>query len=93
MKLIEVIADIGSFSEEDTIYVAEPWSTEALAVVSPEPQDGGLPDAARVGGMEYFLEVAIAKDFLADLKRLKSIEFSTDEAKTKRLIHYAINDA
>lgn len=93
MKLIDVIAGIESFSEEDTIYVAEPWGLDALAIVALEPDDGGLPDAARNGGMVYFLEIAIARDFLVDLERLQSGSFATAEAKTHRLIQYAVNDA
>lgn len=71
----------------------EPWSPEALVLVALEPDDGRLPDAARNKGMMYFLEVAIAKDFLADLERLQSSSFATVEAKTHRLIQYAVNDA
>lgn len=93
MKLIDVVSGIEALPKEDTIYVTEPWSPDSLAVVALEPEGGDLPEAAQNGGMVYFLEVAIALEFLSYLEKLHSKRFSSIDAKTHRLIQYAVNDA
>jgi hypothetical protein len=66
MKLIEVIRDLESLDEEDTIYAAEPWNEDAEGIVAREPDAGGLPAEAEERGLKYFLEVFVVRDFAAD---------------------------
>jgi hypothetical protein len=92
MTLIELVACIGSMDGDATIYTAEPWTRDSKVIVAHELDSGGVPHEARLRGLKYFIEVAIARDFLDSwtptLKRHPSIE-----EKCERLIQYVINDA
>ncbi len=92
MDLKTVVSALASFDEEHTIYVAEPWSNDAVAVVAAEPAAGGLPTEAQNVPPTYFLEVSIAKEFLDGWTASESPTPSIDAA-CARLIQYAINDA
>jgi hypothetical protein len=83
--LRDAVERIEQFDDELTIYAAPDWTAEARVVVGREPDGGGVPLVA--AGMHYFLEVFVAKEVLAGLKELDL------EAKTRRLIRYAIADA
>jgi hypothetical protein len=91
-KLIDVIAALESLDQDATIYVAEPWSSESPAVVEVEPPSGGLPQVAAQEGLKYFLEVFVARDFLADWK-LERDRLPSVQERCERLIRYAVNDA
>ena len=92
MKLIDAVANLKKFSEEETIYAQEPWVPDSEVIIEREPDNGGVPDNAKKSEMVYFLEISIAKEFLEDW-----IAFSDDvvsiENQCIRLIQYAINDA
>jgi hypothetical protein len=92
MTLLEAIRDLDSSDEGSTIYAAEPWSADSLAVVAPEPDTGGLPAEAQKPGLKYFLEVFVARDFLEGWVGSLNAEPTTQE-KVARLIKYAITDA
>jgi hypothetical protein len=92
MILLDVISALDSFDEGDTIYCRKPWSRDAVALVAPEPEAGGLPSEASRLGLSYFLEVAIAKEaisgWIANTEAAPSLEQICD-----RVISYATNDA
>jgi hypothetical protein len=92
MTLNSVIADLGALDEAATIYAAEPWTGDSTALVAQEPSAGGLPPEAEGAGLKYFIEVAIARDFLegwiASLNHMPSPQEMCD-----RLIRYAVTDA
>jgi len=92
MKLWEVIDAIDSFDEEHTIYAETPWTENSESIVAEEPVEGGLPIEAKRMGMEYFLEIFHAKDFLEGLQSNSPCVLGTKD-KCDRLIRYAINDA
>ncbi len=92
MTLFEAIRDLDSLPEENTIYAAEPWTADSHAIIAYEPDTGGLPVEAQELGLQYFLEVFIARDFLEDWIGSLDAE-STLRQKCERLIQYAINDA
>lgn len=92
MKLIEIIEKLDSFSDEDTIYAAEPWSEKCQAVVETEPPSGGLPEKAQELGLKYFLEVFLAREFLEGWIANLQAEPSLQD-KCQRLIQYAVTDA
>jgi hypothetical protein len=92
MTLFEIIRDINKFDEAGTIYVKEPWTCDSTAIVAIEPDSGGLPKEAESLGLDYFIEVVIARDFLSDWVAALCIAPSTRE-QCERLIKYAINDA
>jgi hypothetical protein len=92
MTIRSIVAELAVQDEEATIYAAEPWAGESNALVAQEPPSGGLPEEAKAGGLKYFIEVAIARDFLngwaSTLDHAPSVQESCD-----RLIRYAITDA
>ena len=92
MRLRDVIGNLGGLPEESTIYVQEPWSYESNAIVECEPDEGGLPEKAKAAGLVYFIEVAIAREFLDGWVGNLANPPTVDE-KCARLIQYAVNDA
>ena len=92
MTLIEVVGDLESLEEGATIYAAEPWRENSEATVAAEPETGGLPTEAAELGLKYFLEVFIARDFLAGWTANLDAEPTLQE-KCARIIKYAITDA
>jgi len=91
-KLIDLVMTLESLDENATIYAAEPWSGESPAMVEVEPPSGGLPDGAAHAGLKYFLEVFVARDFLADWESGLDKATSARE-RCDRLIRYAVDDA
>ncbi|MEH2500318.1 hypothetical protein V1294_006797 [Bradyrhizobium sp. AZCC 1678] len=92
MTLIEAVQNLDSLEGESTIYAAQPWTADSMAVVAPEPESGGLPTEAEKHALKYFLEVSIARDFLEDWSANLDAEPILQE-KCARLIQYAITDA
>ena len=92
MKLIEVIRDLQSFDKEGIICAAKPWTENTEAIVVVQPQARRLPDEAQRLGMEYFMEVFIAREFLQDWAANLKTE-PTIQEKCARIIKYAITDA
>lgn len=92
MKLLNIVTNLSTFPAEATIYAESPWKPESKAIVAAEPETGELPLEARKNGLQYFLEISIAKDFiegwLGHQKEVPSIE-----QQCQRLIHYATYDA
>jgi hypothetical protein len=92
MTLKTIVTDLAALDEAATIYAAEPWVADSKAIVAEEPASGGLPQEAKASGLKYFLEVAIARDFLegwaSNLGHKPSAEEMCD-----RLIRYAVTDA
>ena len=90
--LISLVEGLGSLDQEATIYAAEPWTSASRAIVAREPDSGGLPAEAQSRGLKYFLEVAIACDFLNGWATSLGHDPSNQE-RCDRLIQYAVNDA
>ena len=91
-QLGDLIKRLASLNEDETIYAAEPWTSESAAVLAMEPESGGLPDVAASQGLKYFLEVSIARDFLEDWESTLG-EKPTGQERCNRLIRYAVDDA
>lgn len=92
MTLADILSSLDSFDPEGTIYATEPWTRDSAAIVAREPETGALPDEAEALGMKYFLEVFVARDFVADWKSALRRE-PTPQQTCDRLIRYAIHDA
>lgn len=92
MELADVCRRLHELPAEDTIYARSPWSPDSEAVVATEPDEGGLPMAAAERGLSYFIEVVLAREFLADWYAAQAAEVS-DESACQRLIAYAEHDA
>lgn len=91
-RIGDTIGRLASLDQDATIYAAEPWTAESVAIVAIEPDSGGIPEEAATRGLKYFLEVAVARDFL---EGWESTLDSTPTAPERcaRLIRYAIDDA
>jgi hypothetical protein len=92
MTLLALISTLDKLDEADTIYAAEPWTENSTAIAVPEPVVCGLPAEAEKLGLKYFLEVFIAREFLADWMGNLDNEPTVHE-KCARLIQYGIKDA
>lgn len=86
MKTIQdIIGRLDKFRDDDVIYARPPWSIDSEADVKNEPEDGLNPFESQ--GLEYFLEVDIAKDVL------DSMVGASLEDRCLRIIKYKTNDA
>ena len=63
MTLRELLAFRRDWGDDETIYVIEPWSGDAEALISSESSD----PIVRSERYAYFLEGFIVRDFLDDL--------------------------
>jgi hypothetical protein len=91
-RLIELVPKLESLDQEATIYAAEPWNRDSPAIVAVESSSGRPPEAASRHGLRYFIEVFVARDFLADWE--SGLDKSpTDQERCDRLIEFAIHDA
>lgn len=96
VKLIQLVERLAELDGEDTIYAREPWTEESDAMVAREDTDRkpfGIPLEAAEAGMQYFLEVFIARDEVLEGWIASLDEKPTLAAICRRLIEYAINDA
>ena len=92
MKLIEIIRDLESFDNEGIICAVKPWAENSEAIVVVESGARRCPAEAADLGMEYLLEVFVAREFLDGW--VASLDTRpTLQEKCARLIQYAINDA
>jgi hypothetical protein len=94
VKLIRLIERLAELDDEDTIYACEPWIEDSDAMVAREDPKAhyGVPLEAAEAGMEYFLEVFIAREVVEGwLNNLD--EKPTLAAICQTVIHYAIYDA
>lgn len=92
MKLNELIDRLDSLDSESTIYAAKPWKHESEVWFGVEPEEGGLPEETKVLGLDYFLEVFIAQEFMEDWTTSLGRQPSLEE-KCDRIIDYASFDA
>jgi hypothetical protein len=90
VTLRDVIARLEAFSADDTIYAESPNPT-ARAVVADEPDAGEVPLAA--AGLNYFLEVSIAREAIDVWGRSRPGRTPTLEDKVAAVTYYAQNDA
>jgi hypothetical protein len=94
LTLLELISSFAGRTarEEEVVYVAAPWSCEAVAIVVDLAPD--TTQALNIDGVrfEYFLEFFIALEFIEDYVKSCSVAPSRRQM-CERLIQYAINDA
>ena len=92
MTLLEAIKNLEQLDDDFTIYASARWSVNSIVTVEYEPEDGSMPNEAKNLGLNYFLEVFIAKEFVEGwLSNIASQP--SDEDICKRIIEYAENDA
>lgn len=91
MTLLEVVQKLNILDEEDTIYATKPWTENSTALVMPEPESGELSPEIKELGVQYFIEVFIAKDFINDW--IKTQNKPSYELICFRLIEFVMKDA
>ncbi|WP_189411527.1 hypothetical protein [Neogemmobacter tilapiae] len=92
MTLLDVIEKLEEFDVEATIYSCQPWTPVSKTTVCNEPQTGGLPKEAVDLEASYFLEIAIARDFVEDWLASQTNR-PTSAEMCQRIIQYARDDA
>ena len=90
--LLGITNSLHLYDAEQTIYAQKPWTPDSVAIVAIEPVQGGLPTEAKQHSLDYFLEVAIASEFLQDWAATQSPRITPADACI-RIIQYAENDA
>ena len=96
VKLIELVERLAEWDDdENTIFACEPWTEDSDAMVAlpdPERKPYEIPLEAAEAGMNYFIEVFIAREFVEGF--IASLdEKPTLAAICQRLIYYATYDA
>ena len=86
MTLIETVQQLDSLNHEQTIYAQKPWTPASVVKLITDS------DKMTEDGLDYFLEVFIAKDFIDDWRASLSRSPSPDDS-CNRLIRYAIDGA
>lgn len=86
--LLNVISALASADSESTIYAAMPVGPHSAAMVCAEPEDGGSP-----AGLNYLLEVDLARNVIDVWARWRDGREPTPEEATRAIIHYAERDA
>lgn len=89
MRLRALLGSRRGWSDLETIYVVQPWTCDADALISDVSPETTAPIIHAGKPYAYFLEGFIARDFLDDLGASDDVS----EANCERLISYAINDA
>jgi hypothetical protein len=92
MILLQVINDLASYDNEGIICATKPWTENSQAMIIVDPHARRLPAQAEKLGMDYFLDVFIAREFLEDWIANLDTE-PTLQQKCERIIKYAITDA
>lgn len=89
--LRELLSDIDTLSDDDTIFARPPWTAGSPArLVRPLEPDLEWPADATEGGFTYFLEVHVAREVL---DWFRSHPETPLEERVERVIHYAQLDA
>ena len=89
MNLRQAIEDLESLDTDATIVARRPWSVGSDAkVVAPSMLGPAAPDVRR-DGLEYFLEVSVAREVL----EVFGDRTPSEEEKVACLVFYAENDA
>jgi hypothetical protein len=89
----ELVERIEELDIDSTIYAVRVggWTPESPAVVAVEPEDGSVP--SDVEGMQYLLEVRVAREVLDWFRNLNNGRDPTPREATEAIIHYAVHDA
>ena len=93
MKFIEIVRQLSSFDEDQTIFLdrSDQLSAETEGVVVWMPEDDATPSDAI--GMKCFLDIWHAIEIIEGKSRLLGIRNPSDREKLELLIQYTETDA
>jgi hypothetical protein len=89
--LRQIVRRLDEFDDDLTIYATKPWSAESEAAVEREPEGGAFPKEAV--GMDYLLEVFLAREVLQAWMSWRQGRVPTEDESCEALIYYAENDS
>jgi hypothetical protein len=89
--LRSLVAQFDGLNDEDTIYARRPWTADSDVVVTEE--GGGAAQEATAAGLEYLLEVAIARDVLATWSSWRGGQKPTPMQACEAILYYAAHDS
>lgn len=81
MTLMDIVIDINNYDENKSIYVEGPWEKDSLSIIA-------FGEDAQHNGLDYFLQVSDAQEFLQDWSEGMSF-IPTPEEACRVLIEYA----
>src|SRR5580693_4783212 len=90
MTLQEALSGIENLGDDDVIFARKPWTLDTEAEVGHFDAGSRIPTEMTSRGLEYFLEVFIAREEVLD--GIKEFLFSNAE-KCALIIYYAEFDA
>lgn len=93
MNLREIVEQLDTFQEEETIYIAQsdPVHANTEAAVGFEDDYGSPPACA--SGMRYLLEVRLAQDVVRVWSEWRDNVLPSAEDKVTAIVYYAEHDA
>lgn len=91
-RLVDAITLWDRWGLKQTLYVAEPWTADALTIVMTVLPDDTDPITRDGASFAYFLEAAIAREFLEDYVASQTAQ-PTPRQLAERLVRYASDDA
>jgi hypothetical protein len=89
--LRDILHRLAEFDDELTLYAAKPWTADSPAIATLEPESGAVPTEA--AGMDYLLEISLAKSVLDVWKDWRHGREPSDEERCEAIIYYAEHDA
>jgi len=90
--LVEIINNLESYGDEETIFAKGPWAHDSPAIVLTMPESPGLAKEVTKLQMSCFIEPFIAQEFLEGWVKTQDTT-PTSREQCERLIQYAIHDA
>lgn len=89
MNLEQLVDGLPELSQDDCILARKPWTPASEAAAAPLGEDFHVPSHLATNGLEYFLEVHVAKEVL----KVLGGRTARKEEQLRLLIFYAENDA
>ena len=92
VRLVDAITLWKHWGRNQTLYLSEPWSAEAELIIVTALPDDTTPVVRDSATFTYFIEAAIAREFLEDY--IASLPAAPDAHRlADRLVRYAADDA
>ncbi len=88
MNLEQLIGGLSEIPEDECIFARKPWSPNSEAITTRLEEDFKVPRNLTAVGLEYFLEVHVAKEVL----KVFGDRPASKEDQLHLLIFYADND-
>jgi len=86
-----LLEQLEHLNDEDTLYARQPWNNASDASVAEE--GGEAAKEALAAGLEYFLEVSLARDVLQTWSSWRGNQIPTPTQACDAIVHYATHDA